>query len=151
VEFSVPPIANVRVGAPQDRYSGVMCPMLPPEYELKRTLRGCLPEAVEQLPELGPGLVLIKTPAPLDPVGATIAVTEWLLGLKSEMSGMGAVIFLPSIPRIGGIDWLFPAFAIPNPRTKVAIEALQSYRILREAFEIAEPPTPERGFSRPGM
>jgi len=150
VEFSVPPIANVRVGAPQDRYSGIMCPMLPPEYELKRTLRGCLPEAVEQLPELGPGLILIKTPAPLDPASATIAVTEWLLSLKSEISGMGAVIFMPSIPRSGGIDWLFPAFAIRNPRTTVAIEALQSYRILREAFEIAESPTPELGFSRPG-
>jgi hypothetical protein len=138
VAFSIPSVANVRIGAAQDQYSGIGHPMLPPEIELKRIMRGCLREAIDQLSGFSPGIIVIQTGALLNPSIATSVIASWLSRPDMDLSYISAIVFLPAIPPSGGKVWLFPAFAVLNPKARYSASDLQSYICLREAFAIYE-------------
>jgi len=136
VEFSIPSVADVRIGAAQDPNSGIGHPMLPPQMELKRIMRGCLKEAIEQLNGFSPAIVVIQTAAVLTPSVAISVITTWLSRADMDLSYISAVVFLPAIPPSGGKVWLFPAFAVHNPKALYPAADLLSYVCLREAFAI---------------
>jgi hypothetical protein len=138
IEFCIPSVADIRIGAAQDQFSGIGHPMLPPEVELKRIMRGCLKEALDQLSGFSPGIVVIQTGAILNPSVATSVIATWLTRADRDLSYVSAIIFLPAIPPSGGKVWLFPAFAVLNPKARYPAAALQSYICLREAFDIYE-------------
>lgn len=138
VEFSIPSVATIRIGAAQDQYSGIGHPMLPPEMELKRIIRGCLKDAIDQLKGLSPCLVVIQTGAVLNPAIVTSVVNTWLCRPDIDLSNISAVMFLPAIPPLGDKIWLFPSFAVLNPKAHFPAADLQSYGYLRDAFGVYE-------------
>jgi hypothetical protein len=137
IEFVIPSVASVRVGREGDLYSGISHPLLSAELELKRILRGPLLEAVKQLASLSPSIVLIESGGLLDPLSASAVVSRWL-GQSAERANISGVIFVPAIPVTNGRVWLFPAFAVQNPRARAAARGLASYRCLCEAFGVHE-------------
>lgn len=77
IEILIPAVASVRIGSPSDQYSGIRSPLLPPELELKRIMRGSLKEATDQLAGLCPAIMIIKTASVLAPGTACLMMTEW--------------------------------------------------------------------------
>jgi Holliday junction resolvase len=143
IEFSIPRVAAVRIGAACDAYSGIMSPQLPAELELKRIMRGSLKEATEQLSGLRPAILVIKTGSVPAPETAFMMITEWFKRADVDLSNISAVLFIPTVPPLGGKDWLFPAFSICNPNAVVEPSTLGAYRLICRAFAVSEFPASE--------
>src|SRR5262249_54273035 len=108
--------------------SGVTSQFADSSFELRRILRSHLTEAVLQLHEDHPGVVIIQTSGELDESLSRVVVTGLLAGMGQTARHLSAVIFLP-VTYWMPTQWaIFNAFSVLNPNAKVQAEELGAFK-----------------------
>lgn len=145
LSFDIFPIGHFSFFRGDLQGSGISAERISTEEELQRVLRKRLPEAINQLHEQHPGIVVFHASGALDSGVAKPVIGELLRRPDSSAAHVSAIFFLPVIYPLPGPWSLFRAFSVKNDTASTPPDQLVAFDILsRELLQDLDAPTKDK-------